>query len=136
VYIYSTDNRLIHIAKVELGLARYSGSTTPIFVLCGYLSANILLLTSPNTVANLLNLDPVLFLVLVPDQLHSVYVAFLSQPVINKTLHSIGQMFIILEKMMSPEYLPEHYKPPVRAKQKDEESDQETEIVPGSPVFS
>ena len=98
MYIYSTDNRLIHIAKVELGLARYSGSTTPIFVLCGYLSANILLLTSPNTVANLLNLDPVLFLVLVPDQLHSVYVAFLSQPVINKTLHKYGYSIMAPEQ--------------------------------------
>jgi len=76
------------LLKWSSGLARYSGSTTPIFVLCGYLSANILLLTSPNTDANLLNLHPVLFLVLVHDQLHSVYVAFLSQPVINKTLHN------------------------------------------------
>ena len=55
------------LLKWSSGLAHYSGSTMPIFVLCGYLSANTLLLTSQNTVAGFLHLHPVLFLVLIPD---------------------------------------------------------------------
>ena len=55
------------LLKWSSGLARYSESTTPIFVLCGYLSANTLLQTSQNTVAGFLHRHPVLFLVLIPD---------------------------------------------------------------------
>ena len=95
MYIYSVDNRLIHIAKVELRI----GSL--VSVNYAYLCA-LWLSHSKHSYRLLKTLLPafsigILFCSLFSyltlretrllNQLHSVCMAFLSQPVINKSLH-------------------------------------------------
>jgi len=96
MYIYSVDNRLIHIAKVELrigllvsvnyaylcalwlSLSKHSYRLLQSLVTAFFIGILFSSLFSYLTlrVARLLN------------QLHSVCMAFLSQPVINKSLHT------------------------------------------------